>query len=100
MKANMQVKVRYKDKAIERELRERGFTHSNLKQCLPFFKATRGEFVHRVKSGRIHFRHGIATHTSLDYFCGNFGFAHKGEFLADAQVTCKSCQRAIANQGL
>jgi hypothetical protein len=94
----MEIEVKIKDKAIERELRARGFTHSELKKCLPFFKSNRGEFIHRVRAGRIHFRHGVASHTSIDFFCGNSGFLHKGELLADAEITCKSCQRAFASQ--
>ena len=97
MKTELTVKINIKDEAIRRELRARGFTHSDIKKCLPFFKSYRGEFIHRVKSGRVHFRHGIATHTSIDYFCGNGGFMHKGELLADAKVTCKSCLRAMQN---
>ncbi len=95
MKIELQIDARKIKKQIDSELRSRGFTHMNLKSCLPFFKPTMGKFIHRVKSGRVHFRHGIASHTSLDYWCGNIGFLHKGELISESNITCKSCIAAL-----
>ena len=38
---------------------------------MPFAVNTRGILIHRVRTGDIHQRDGVATHFSVNYWCGN-----------------------------
>jgi hypothetical protein len=46
----------------------------HLTRSLPFFRSAQGSYVHRVRSGHIHFRGNEAKHTSLSFWCGGTGF--------------------------
>jgi hypothetical protein len=73
-----------------------------LTRCLPFFRSKPDTYVHRVRSGRVHFWDGKVSHTSLSMWCGQSGYVGDrgaGEIFADAPIkstVCATCEgRAI-----
>jgi hypothetical protein len=62
-------------------------------RSLPFFLASAGRLVHRVKAAKTHMRHGERSHDTTIYLCGGIG--HRGEFLAEPpanRLVCEVCE--------
>lgn len=81
-----------------------------LSASLPFYFGHSSRYVHRPRSGAMHFSDGRYTHTSLFFWCGGCGFPHgegrlyrpKGQLLAEppaGAVICATCEGRARGAG-
>lgn len=80
-----------------------GSTIVEVKQALPFFRSHSGMYVHRIRSGAIHFWCGVYSHTSFSMWCGVNLFSSKkhprSKLMVEPEsdaILCATCEgRAI-----
>lgn len=81
-----------------------GHATKPIRQALPFYKAAKGTYVHRVRSGQSHWRDGKLSHTHVDFWCGAAGFpGAKGKLTAqpgEDDVICATCEGRAIGAGL
>lgn len=73
-----------------------------LTRSLPFFQSSRGEYVHRVRSGRLYtFFDGRPSHTALSLWCGQSGSLKHGELKSDPgkSPVCGTCEGRAVGAG-
>jgi hypothetical protein len=44
-----------------------------ISRSLPFFQSGQGNYIHRIRSGRVHFWDNAAAHTTFELWCGQLG---------------------------
>jgi hypothetical protein len=81
-----------------------GFSARPIRQALPYYKAVRGTYVHRVRSGQSHYRDGKLSHIHVDFWCGGHGIpSANGELLASVEagdVLCATCEGRAVGAGM
>ncbi len=80
-----------------------GYITKNVKYMLPFYQATSGKYVHRVRSAKNHWIHGRLSHTSIEFWCGNQGFLKKGRVHASVEPgekICATCEGRAIGAGI
>lgn len=64
--------------------------------CLPFFIGRNAKLIHRVRYAHTHFRHGVLSHSTVTYWCGNINsISHPSELTADPptdRLLCEGCE--------
>lgn len=74
-------------------------------RSLPFFHASAGILLHRVRNVLEFIRDGKVSHTAVHYLCGNSSFVRRGsEFSADpkkaGRLVCTACEFRAQRQRL
>lgn len=81
-----------------------GFSARPIRQALPYYKASKGTYVHRVRSGQSHYRDGRLSHIHVDFWCGGHGIpSDNGELLAAVKaddVICATCEGRAIGAGM
>lgn len=80
-------------------------SHILATKALPFFLGNGASRVHRPRSVTLHLRDGEYSHTSVQFYCGNSGFAghHRGKLTAVPPTefgVCERCEREASRIGL
>lgn len=79
-------------------------TCKSITAAAPYYKSYRGQYVHRVYSGKNYFRYGKYTHTAVNFFCGMTGFVgSKGllfDILHEDHVLCATCEGRAIGAGM
>ncbi len=84
-----------------------------LTKSLPFYRSAQGTYVHRVRSGTVHFYDGVAQHTSFHLWCGMLGSVgitlpyprhrpSRGDLFSDVPKTatlCATCEGRAVGAG-
>lgn len=81
-----------------------GHSTRPIRQALPYYKAAKGTYVHRVRSGQKHLRDGRVSHIHVDFWCGASGFpGSKGNLVAtpgEDDIVCATCEGRAVGAGM